>query len=624
MTNYAIATPCRSMQTVNTDKPDQFFQGPEVTPAGVRYRTWTAHQDVGLVVYRPDGTVARSIKMTPESGGFYSAVDLEGKPGDLYKYRFGTSNPFPDPATRYQPAGVHGPSMVVENNFRWGDDAWSPAGLRDLTIYELHIGTFTPGGTFAAAAEKLRHIADAGFTAIEIMPVADFPGERNWGYDGVCLYAPARVYGRPDDFRSLIDVAHRLGLTVILDVVYNHFGPDGNYLGAFHPGYFHPTHKTPWGSAFDFERPPVRYFFVQNIAYWMDEFHVDGFRLDATHAIVDCSDVHVLTEIAKTAQARGGFVIAEDDRNDPQLIADTDHDGAGLDGCWADDFHHVVNVMLTGNRDAYFRNYDGTVEELATTLERGWLFTGQVQRTSGRNRGGNPSSVRPEQLIYCISNHDQVGNRAFGERLSHVVSPAAYRAASALVLLAPYTPMVFMGQEWAATTPFQYFTDHNHELGQKIIAGRRREFSEFAGFRDPGVRETIPSPQARETFERSKLNWADLNSNDKARVLNLYRTCLKLRSSFPALRDRSREKWRVVTAGDNVVLLIYGGQSSDRAILAADLTGGGISFETVSQTVGCSHNELELVFDSNEEEFSGTGGNAEPQPRTVLLRVAGV
>jgi len=560
--------------------------------------------------------------MTPESGGFYSVLDAGGKPGDLYKYRFGTSNPFPDPATRYQPAGVHGPSMVVENNFRWSDDAWSPANLRDLAIYELHIGTFTPDGTFEAAAEKLRHIAETGFNAIEIMPVADFPGERNWGYDGVCLYAPARIYGTPDDFRSLINAAHQAGLTVILDVVYNHLGPDGNYLGAFHPGYFHPTHKTPWGSAFDFERPSVRDFFVQNIAYWMDEFHVDGFRLDATHAIVDSSDVHVLTEIAKLARERGGFVIAEDDRNDPQLVTDTDDGGMGLDGCWADDFHHVVNVMLTGNRDAYFKNYDGTIEELVTTLEKGWLFTGQVQRTSGRNRGGDPSSLRPEQFVYCISNHDQVGNRAFGERLSHVVSPAAYRAASALLLFAPYTPMAFMGQEWAATTPFQFFTDHNHELGQKIIAGRRREFSEFAGFRDPEVREKIPSPQARETFERSKLNWADLQSDENARVLNLYRACLKLRSGIPTLRDRSRANWRVVTAGDKVVLLIYGTKSADRAIVAADLTGSGISFQTLSQTVGCDQHQLKVIFDSNGEEFSGPAANGEQQPRTVLLKLA--
>lgn len=546
-------------------------------------------------------------------------MDEQGQAGDLYKYQFGGTATFPDPATRHQPQGVHGPSMIVENRFRWTDDDWQPPPLRDQAIYELHIGTFTAEGTFAAAIPKLPELVQLGVTAIEIMPIADFPGTRNWGYDGVCAYAPARAYGQPNDLRSLVDSAHALGLTVILDVVYNHFGPAGNYLSAYHRDYFHPTHKTPWGAAFHFELAPVRHFFLHNIAYWMDEFHVDGFRLDATHAIVDNSDVHILKQLAAVAHSRGGFVIAEDDRNDPRLITDSQHDGLGLDGCWADDFHHVVNVMLTGNDDSYFKNYNGTAKELAATLERGWLFTGQVQKTTGKPRGGDPSSLRPEQLVYCISNHDQVGNRAFGERFSHLTSPASYRAASALLLLAPYTPLIFMGQEWAASTPFLFFTDHEAELGEKIITGRRHEFHDFAAFREAHVRETIPSPQDEQTFHRSKLNWVERDQPDRIAVLNLYRTCIKLRKEVPALLNRSRDNWRVVRVNNDVIAIVYGGGTDDCCILVCDLTGAGFSIEELSSIAGTG-SRLESLFSSNDKPFSGSRDVSTKQPQTSLFQ----
>jgi maltooligosyltrehalose trehalohydrolase len=591
-------------------------QGPTLTPDGVHHRIWAKHHRAELIIYGKDGTILRSLPMESAGDEFFAVTDREGRAGDLYKYRFGGESAFPDPASRYQPFGVHGPSMVVENGFRWSDHNWRRASLHELVIYELHVGTFTPGGTFKAAIEKLAYLANLGVNAIEIMPIGDFPGSRNWGYDGVSIYAPARVYGTPEELRELIDAAHGHGLTTILDVVYNHFGPDGNYLSAYHPDYFNPTRQTPWGSSFNFELPQVRSFFLQNIGYWMDEFHIDGFRLDATHAIVDTSEVHILSEIAATAHQRGGFVIAEDDRNDPRLVTDVERGGVGLDGCWADDFHHVVNVALTGNGDAYFKNYKGTADELEITLKRGWLFSGQVQPTSGQPRGGDPSSLRPEQLVYCISNHDQAGNRAFGERLSQLVDPAAYRAASALLLFSPYTPMVFMGQEWAASTPFQYFTDHNEDLGKKIIVGRRREFRDFAAFRDATVRETIPSPQAEETFRHSKLNWDETNQKQSQGLLELYRACLKLRFSLGPLQDRSRANWQVIRQGD-IVSIVYGTEQDDRCMVIADLTGTGIQLDRFTELRG-KPERLEVLFDSNAAEFAcgdPAGANA---PRTIL------
>jgi len=606
-----------SHRSGDTPQLGSLTQGVEVTATGTRYRVWSEHPAVSLIIYREDGTVARTIRMEPVGGGFFTASDQQGRAGDLYKYQFRDFS-FPDPTTRFQPHGVHGPSIVVANQFRWTDDNWESPPLRDLIIYELHLGTFTGEGTFTAAAQKLAELTQLGINAIEIMPVADFPGGRNWGYDGVCAYAPARVYGTPDEFRKLIDTAHAHGLAIILDVVYNHFGPEGNYLAAFHSQYFHPSHKTPWGAAFNFELPPVRHFFLNNIAYWMDEFHVDGFRLDATHAIVDSTEIPILKQVAAVAHSRGGFVIAEDDRNDPQLESDPAQGGFGLDGCWADDFHHVVNVMLTGNRDAYFANYNGTAEELAVTLERGWLFSGQVQKTTGRVRGGDPTALKPEQLVYCISNHDQVGNRAFGERFSHLTSPAAYRAASALLLLAPYTPLMFMGQEWAASTPFQYFTDHEPELGEKVIIGRRYEFRDFTAYRDARVRETIPSPQAEETFLRSKLNWSERDQTDKSNVLNLYQTCIKLRKEVPALKNRARDNWRIVRLDGGVIAIVYGGTTEDCCIVVSDLTGAGFSIDDVARKAGMS-GRLERLFASNDEAFGGSSDAGSKQPQTTLL-----
>ncbi|MDQ6655777.1 MAG: malto-oligosyltrehalose trehalohydrolase, partial [Verrucomicrobiota bacterium] len=545
--------------TAADGQPRKRSQGAELRDDGVHYRTWCKHDRAAVMIVDAAGDTLRTIALESDGNGYFSGADVAGAAGDLYLYRFGDSQGWPDPASRFQPAGVHGPSEVIDaSTYSWTDETWTAPAFSDLIIYELHVGTFTGEGTFRSAVDRLEHLVALGVTAVELMPLGDFPGDRNWGYDGVMPYAPTRAYGTPDDLRALVDAAHALGLAVLLDVVYNHLGPDGNYTGVYHDIYQSDAVQTPWGAGLNYAAAPVRAFFVENAPYWMREFHIDGFRLDATHEIADTSPRHILAEIAAAVHSLGGFVIAEDDRNHPQLLKPISRHGMGFDGVWADDFHHVVRVMLTGNREGYYANYEGTSAELAQTLTHGWLYRGQAQRTSGKPRGGDPAELMPQQFVFCTSNHDQVGNRALGERLSHVVSAAAYRAASALICLVPQTPLLFMGQEWAASTPFQFFTDHNAELGPLVTEGRRKEFQHFPAFRDPAVRNAIPDPQAVSTFTHSKLHWEELHDPHHAGVLLLYREFLELRQTHPAFRERSRDTLQVAQLNDGIVAMLFG------------------------------------------------------------------
>lgn len=591
-------------------------QGADLLPeGGVRYRTWAPGKEVAVVVTSAARAKGREISLGGEPGGYRSAIDPEGRAGDRYKYRF-DGNEWPDPASRFNPEGVHGPAEVIDPcDYTWADEGWVAPPLAELVIYELHVGTFTPAGTFRGAIEKLDHLVALGVSAIEIMPVADFPGERNWGYDGVLLYAPARVYGTPNDLRALIDAAHGRGLAVILDVVYNHLGPDGNYLGSYSREYFNPTHKTPWGDGFNFELQPVRDFFVENAIYWCTEFHVDGFRLDATHAIADASDKHVLAEIAERLHSLGAFVIAEDERNEAALLRPQKEGGMGLDGMWSDDFHHVVRVLLTKTREGYFQAYRGTVEELAATLDHGWLLAGEERRPQLHGQPGEAAELRPEQFVFCITNHDQVGNQAFGLRLNQLVSTEAFRAASALLCLVPYTPLIFMGQEWAASTPFLYFTDHNAELGRMITEGRREEFRGFADFRDPATRTGIPDPQLEETFVRSKLDWSEAKEDRHAKILLLYRECLRLRRESVVLRDRSRGNFEALPALEGIARLSFGKPDAGQWLILADLAGGHRMPPLEEEST------WELVLSSNETRFGGDDGPAFAQPEVRVLRL---
>ncbi len=582
-------------------------QGAILTAQGARFSVWAPeHRQVEAQIYTSGGAVARTVPLLREEDGYFRGIDPAAREGELFKYRLDGTHVFPPVASRYQPQGVHGPGAVVEGRgFAWTDHAWQRPPFRELIIYELHIGAFTPEGTFRAAIGRLAHLRELGVTAIEIMPVADFPGERNWGYDGVQLFAPARCYGTPDDFRALIDAAHAHGLAVILDVVYNHFGPDGNYITAFSSHYFSPEDKTPWGNAINFGHAhsgPVREFFKSNVLYWMEEFHMDGFRLDATHAIIDASERHLLRELAEIVHARGGYIVAEDERNEAQLVSPRDEGGLGLDAVWADDFHHTVEVAIIGGRSVYRRDFSGDLQELARVLRQGWYYCGQIVERKEKPRGTPCDELPPERFVYCISNHDQVGNRALGERLNHLVDAATYRAASALLLLAPYTPLLFMGQEWAASSPFQYFTDHTAELGKLVEKGRREEFKD--AFANPAAE--VPSPQAPETFERSKLKWEEISSGEHGRVLGLYRELIRLRRAHAEFRPLTRGSHRFEAVSSDVLAMRIDGAETAWLILC-DLRGGhrgALREEICALPEG---REWRPVLSTNDPRFGGAG-----------------
>lgn len=520
---------------------------------------------------------SRRLELSPGQAGYHEGSDPSGRPGDRYLYHLDGGPGLPDPVSRGQSGGVHGHSVVVDPaRFQWQDATWRRPEFRDLVIYELHVGTFTPEGTFQAARRHLPALRNLGVTAVEIMPVADFPGTRNWGYDGVLPYAPAACYGSPDDFRALVDAAHGLGLAVVLDVVYNHLGPDGNYLAAFTPRYFHPRRHTPWGQAFNFEGEesgPVREYFGGNPLYWMEEFHVDGFRLDATHEIPDESPVSILREITEGIHQRGGYVIAEDSRNLNTVITPAATGGLGFDAVWADDFHHSVRVAQTGERSGYYQDFQGSLAEAVETLTHGWFYRGQLSPHAGAPRGTPCHCLPPERFVHCLSNHDQTGNRARGERLHHLVPPANYRALSALLCLSPYTPLLFMGQEWAASSPFLFFTDHEEDLGRKVTEGRRKEFASFPEFSDPPARETIPDPQDIATFRQSQLCREESSLPGHSAVRRLYADCLDLRKRHPAFRPRGRESWRAEILPGEVGFLRFRHKTGEMA-LAFDLQGG--------------------------------------------------
>ncbi|HXS99659.1 MAG TPA: malto-oligosyltrehalose trehalohydrolase [Elusimicrobiota bacterium] len=507
-------------------------------PEGVFFRVWAPRARSVAVELERGARPPASSPLRRTQDGCFEGLVAGAAAGDEYRYRVDGAGPFPDPASRFQPRGVHGPSLVVDpGSFRWTDGGWKGVPPGELVFYELHVGAFTPEGTFDGVAARLGELSDLGATAIELMPVGDFPGSRNWGYDGTAIFAPARAYGDPDSFRRLVDSAHARGLAVFLDVVYNHLGPDGNYTGAFSPFYFTDRHRSPWGDGVNLDGEEcrhVREFFIENAVRWIREYHLDGLRLDATHALVDDSRRHFLRELRERVSAealagRRALLVAEDDRNLDLLIRKPPRGGFGLDAVWADDFHHQVRRLLAGDRDGYYRDFEDRVEDLTTILRQGWLYTGQHSAHLGRARGTSPDGLAPERFVFCLQNHDQIGNRAHGERLNACIDAAPFLAATVLLLTAPQTPLLFMGQEWGAETPFLYFTDHEPELGRKVTEGRRREFAAFERFSDPAARESIPDPQAAETFERSRLQWEERVGICAQGRLKLHRDLLRLR-----------------------------------------------------------------------------------------------
>ncbi len=509
--------------------------GAELRPDGmVRFRLWAPGQDrVGLVLDERD----EALTMSRSEDGWFELV-TPAMPGSRYRYQLDNGLRIADPAARAQEHDVQGPSLVVDpNRYAWQNPAWAGRPWSETVLYELHVGTFSEQGTFAGVRERLAHLAGLGVTAIELMPLADFAGWRNWGYDGVLLFAPARGYGSPDDLKGLIDHAHGLGLMVFLDVVYNHFGPDGNYLPLLAPEFFNEEAHTSWGPAIDFTRRPVRDFVINNALYWLEEYRFDGLRLDAVHAIEDPSEVHILTELAETVRRVVGreryvHLVLENDANQARYL---ERDAAGnplqYSAQWNDDFHHVAHMLLTGERAGYYGDYaDRPVERLARALERGFVYQGEPSAHRGGTPRGEPTGdLPPLAFVDFLQNHDQVGNRAFGERLTSLAAPERVRLMQALLLLAPQVPLLFMGEEWGAREPFLFFCDFHDELAAAVREGRRREFAHFPEFADEAARARIPDPNAEGTFVASRLDWSDLEAAEHDEWLAGITSLLRIR-----------------------------------------------------------------------------------------------
>ena len=499
-----------------------------------------------FALWAPDATSVdlllrgETVPMSGNEAGLFE-VEAPAAHGDLYRYRIDGDGEVPDPASRYQPEDAHGPSMVVDpESFEWDDEGWAGRPWEETVLYELHVGTFSPEGTYSGAEARLDHLVELGITALQIMPLSDFPGRRNWGYDGVLPYAPDSSYGAPDGLKSLISAAHGRGLQVFLDVVYNHFGPDGNYLHAYAKSFFTERHETPWGAGINYDGDGgriVRDFFAHNALYWLEEYRFDGLRFDAVHAIQDDSPTHFLEELSGRVRRGPGanrhvHLVLENEGNNASYLGPRNGGRRPLyDAQWDDDYHNSLHVALTGEDASYYADYaDAPIERFGRCLAEGFAYQGEASPNKGEARGEPSGDLAPTAFVSFLQNHDQVGNRAFGDRISALASPEAVEAAAAIYLVSPHVPMLFMGEEWAASTPFLFFCDFDEDLAPLVTEGRRAEFAKFPEFSDPGTRDRIPDPGAEGTFRSSALNWGELGDGDHAERLALYKGLLALRA----------------------------------------------------------------------------------------------
>ena len=523
-----------------------------------RFRVWAPQED-GISVRIMSAAESRVVSLHVEERGYFSAMVDGVREGDRYFFLFDDGTERPDPASRFQPEGVHGPSQVVDpRSFSWTDGAWKGRPLHEYLLYELHVGTGSGEGTFEALIPLLDYLLELGITAIELMPVAQFPGERNWGYDGVNPFAPQNSYGGPVGLKKLVDACHGRGLAVVLDVVYNHLGPEGNYLHGFGP-YFTDRYRTPWGEAVNFDGPysdEVRRYFLDNALYWIREYHLDALRLDAVHGIFDFSARHFLAELATEVHreaerlGRKAYVIAESDLNDVRLVDSPDKGGYGLDGQWNDDFHHILHTLLTGEKDGYYEDFAG-VGQLAKSLSERFVYSGQYSLFRRRSHGNSAVGRPARQFVVFAQNHDQVGNRMFGERLSELVSFESLKLAAGAVLLSPYIPLLFMGEEYGEEAPFLYFISHSdHGLVEAVREGRKGEFRSFVSRGDP------PDPGAVETFLQSKISPEKRLAGTHSVLFQFYKTVIAMRKDIPALSVPDTNALRVSVQEEQNLLLV--------------------------------------------------------------------
>lgn len=590
--------------------------GAEAVDGGVHFRVWAPRsQKVAVQFHEPQAKSksALVVELDPEGDGYFSGLVADAEPGMLYKFKL-DSGVFPDPVSRFQPEGPHGPSQIVDpSRFLWTDADWRGVPREGQVIYEIHVGTFTREGSWRTAVEQLPELANIGITVLEIMPVGDFPGRFGWGYDGVDLFAPTRLYGSPDDFRAFVDRAHNLGLGVILDVVYNHIGPDGNYLKEFSPDYFTDRYGNEWGEALNFDSPnsgPVREFFVANAGYWIDEFHLDGLRLDATQQIFDSSDEHILSAIARrvreVAKSRSTYLVAENEEQHTRLVRSREEGGYGLDALWNDDFHHSAVVALTGHSEAYYCDHHGSPQEFISAIKRGYLFQGQWYSWQKKLRGAPTNGLHPANFVTFIQNHDQIANSLRGYRLHQLSNPARLRAMTALLLLGPNTPMLFQGQEFAASAPFVYFADHNPELAKLVAIGRRKFLEQFQSIAQSESTPYLANPQSEETFTRCKLDFAERERHSD--YYALHRDLLKMRRDDPVFRTVHTGGVDGAVLGPEAFVLRFFATDGDDRLLLVNL-GPDLELSTMPEPLlaPIKGGAWKILWSSEDPRYGGRG-----------------
>ncbi len=610
--------------------------GAEVVPGlGVHFRVWAPkRKTVEVVIEGGPGSSSsgqHAAALQAEPNGYFSGLVTDAGPGTLYRFRLdGSRDLVIDPASRFQADGPHGPSQVVNPSaFAWKDADWcGPGSTRGQVLYELHVGTFTPEGTWKAAEAELPYLASLGVTTLELMPVHEFPGAFGWSYDGVDLFAPFHHYGTPDDFRRFVDEAHALRLGVLLDVVYNHLGPDGNVLKQFSDDYFSTRHVTEWGEALNFDGEnsgPVREFILANVAYWVDEFHVDGIRVDATQSLFDMAEDHdhILLELMRAIrEAAGGrgcpvLVVAESEPQRATLVRPESRGGLGYDMVWSDDFHHVAMVAATGCREGYYGDYLGKPQEFVSVLKRGWLYQGQWDLRQSKRRGTAALDIPPPSFLFYLQNHDQIANSAYGERIHQLTTPGRYRALTALLLLAPETPLLFQGQEYAASTPFHYFGDHKPEVAAGMLKGRKDFLLQFPSLATPAMQARVPNPADPEVFHKSKLDPSERERGRHAEALAMHRDLIRLRRDDTVFRLQRLGLLDGAVLGPEALVLRWFGPDHEDRLLLVNL-GVELRLDVAPEPLLAppSGTKWRAIWSSDDPRY---GGPASPEPEAEAL-----